>query len=615
MKLNQPRHIVDFQELDTLLGNDFILFCGSAISAGVINKQGIFVSFLPMVGTSTEAFFLNLHEYLANDDYIKTLLSKYALQLGNGKYRLRRLTRKFEDFIWRLEQIVGADNVVKLLYSLYYCEPDQFLHNHIAIANLLNSKRARFCLTTNFDNAIEVANPNVSKLVHVQGFSIDSIPDNPTILKLHGDVVEGKYIATIPQLMAEETAEGFSYLEHILANKVVLIAGYSGNGDIDIAPHLRKAKKMGARLIWLVRPGDLPSDIATDWFATDLVSPNSVANCLVKLGGITKGSRAPKIKINPPWQSRLKHWCDTVFSSATNEQFIDMLDMISGWGNFQLYFINKWNSTKVGKNINKDVDLLNFGKRCLGVGTYYSALSAIRQINRENIRKLGLHNELLFIKGFSSWRLVQLIEASNILRQFNHFEDNGQLTEIEKSAFRVYVEVLHEIISSYVSQLDAYNFYYDHQVNTSCLRLLSMMDKDSDPGSIMLSRLMVLDIERGIGRRCEIDDYRELYQRALDLQLWGFARVTARSILRINVREGIGKLRFVHRKAGETWVWHSIKHNSLAVIDVIPKFIVNPTHIANIILSRVPVLIREVLLRVKRVIWWVAYRLSIVITE
>jgi len=567
-----------------------------------------------MVGTASERFFSNLHDYLKNGDYLNEVLSKYALELVKGKYRLRRLTRKFEDFLWQLEQVLGVDSVVKLLYSLFYCEPGQFLHNHTAIANLLGQGRVKICLTPNFDNAIEVTNPNIAKFVHVQGFAINSIPDNPTILKLHGDVIEGSYIATIPELIAAEETKSFSYLEHLIRDKIVLVVGYSGNGDIDIAPHLRKAKEMGARLVWLVKPGGLPSDISTDWFVSDLFSLDSDENCLMKLGGVTNQNIITRNNVNPPWQSRLEYWCDTVFSTMSTTQIIDILDVISGWANFQLYFINKWDSRKAGKSANKDIDLLDFGRKCLGIGTYYSALSAIRKVDRESIQEFGLYNELLLIKGFSNWRLVRLMEASNTLRHFSYFEENDQLGELEQNAFRVYVEVLREIIGSYVSKLDAYNFYYDHQVGDSCGKLLSIVEK-SDPASKMLSNLVVLDIERGIGKESNIDDYRGLYRRALDLQLWAFARTAARSILRINMIEGIDKLRLTHRIAGEAWGWHSIKHNTLAVLDRFPKVIINPAHIANIILSRIPVLVREVLLGFRRVLWKAAYRLSITITE
>jgi len=615
MASDQPRKITDFKELDSFLGGEFILLCGSAISAGTIDNRGVFAPFLPMIGTASERFFFNLHDHLKNDDYLNKVLSKYALELAKGKYKLIRRTRKFEDFLWHLEQVLGVDSVVKLLYSLYYCEPGQFLHNHTAIANLLNKGRVRLCLTTNFDNAIENAHPNITKLVHTQGFAVNSIPDKPTLLKLHGDVIEGSYIATIPKLMAAEETKGFSYLERLIKDKTVLVAGYSGNGDIDIAPHLRKAKKDGARLVWLVKPGDPPSDISTDWFASDLFSLDGDKNCLIMLGGPTNQKTINGKNIKPSWESRLKQWSNTVFSTVSIKQIIDTLDSVSGWASFQLYFINKWDSRKYGKDTDKDIDLLDFGRKCLGIGTYYSALNAMRKIDRENILKAGLYNELLFIKGFSNWRLVRLMEASNTLRHFGFLDETEWLGKLEENAFRVYVQVLQEIISKYASSLDAFNFYYDHQVGDSCRKLLSLVGRSGDPTSKLLGSLVVLDIERVIGKINNIDEYRGLYQKAIDLQIWGVALAASRSILRVNFVEGLEKLRGIHRIAGGAWKWHSIKHNTLAVLDKLPKFIINPAHIANIILSTFPVLAREAQLGFKWILWQVAYRSSIIITE
>ena len=110
-----PHHIEDFNELNTLLGNNFIMLCGSAISIGTTDQYGAFVPFLPMVNTASEMFFLNLHEHLTGKDYLKELLSQYALQLARGKRKSKRENRKFEDFVWMLEQILGEDNVAQFL--------------------------------------------------------------------------------------------------------------------------------------------------------------------------------------------------------------------------------------------------------------------------------------------------------------------------------------------------------------------------------------------------------------------------------------------------------------------------------------------------------------------
>jgi hypothetical protein len=131
----------------------------------------------------------------------------------------------------------------------------------------------------------------------------------------------------------------------------------------------------------------------------------------------------------------------------------------------------------------------------------------------------------------------------------------------------------------------------------------------------MLSNLVVFDIEEILGYKNNIDEYRDLYERAVDLKLYGVARAAARSILRIDFIEGISKLVHINKIADETWAWHSIKHNSLAVFEWIPKLLINPAYIANIVMSRVPALAREFALVFKKVFWRITYKLNIVINE
>jgi hypothetical protein len=610
----EPHRIVSFQELDTFLGDDFVLLCGSAISARMEYEGDGFIKFLPMGETVTEKFFFNLHDYLKNGNYPERLLSRYALELVSGKYSYKRQKRKFEDFLWQLDKQQDGISVSKLLYSLYFCDPGQFLLNHIAITNLLTSRRVKLCLTTNFDNAIENSNPNIIISVHKDGFVMNSMPNNPTLLKLHGDVKDGSYRATIPQLYSAEQAKSYYYLEELLEKKVILVVGYSGNGDIDIAPHLKQAKELGARLVWLVKQDNF-SDIATDWFVSDLFSSSCDKNWLLRLGGIVDQDLSSINRIAPPWETRLNEWCKSTFSSITLQQSIELVDVISGMAKFHFYYVNKWDSRKKGVNINKDKDLLDFAITCLGIGTYYSSLVAIRKIDRKNIKKLGLYDELLYTKGFSNWRLIRLMEASNTLRYFSYLGEDDQLEEQQVDILRVYIEVLREIINSYNRKVDARNFYYDHQVNEACGSLLSLMKKSNNPTSRMLSNLVVFDIERMVGIKTHTNDYQEIYQRAVDLKLYGIARAAARSIIRINLIEGIKKMVYINKIADETWAWHSIKHNSLAVFDWIPKLIINPAYIANIVLSRLPVLIREFALMFKKVLWRITYKLNIVITE
>lgn len=615
MSIRPPHEIETYAELDSVLGTRFIILCGSAISGGFIDEHNTIISFLPMVSYAMEKFFSYLHTSVRSGDYLDELLSQYSLALVNGKYQSARLTTKFEDFLWRLESALGANKVTELLRALYLCEKGQYLHTHAAISNLMIQGRVKLCLTTNLDNAIERANPDLDVLVHTSGFSLPHPPDRPTILKLHGDVIKGSYIATIPDMIKAEKTADFSYLQDLLRSRTILVAGYSGSGDIDIAPYIRVAKQNGARLVWLVKPGSRPPDLATDWYSTDLFSVESERNRLLELSGKEK-MLLPDIADFPEWEKRLESWIGSLNTSEDVMRIMEeTLYKVSGWARFHIYFVRKWETEKSGKKVDKDRDLFSFAKLCQGIGSYYSALRAIKKIDRDKIKKLDLFRQLLYLKGFTNCRLVRLEEASNVLRYFCCPSFSGANTVIYESGLKTYLEVVRDMLSSMTSVASIWNYYFDHQIDEACTLLLSSIENSVDPSNEILSKLVVMDINRIIGRDVQMADYHILYQRAFDLHLWVPAKLSAQSMLRMDIREGFTSLRNLFRVAGGAWQWHSIKHNTLALLDRIPKRIVSISHLASIFLSRTPVFLRELQFAIKKIIWRLSYLQSIISIE
>jgi len=614
MSNRPPRKIETYAELNSILGTRFIILCGSAISGGFIDEHDTTVSFLPMGSYATEKFFSYLHKSVRSGDYMDQLLSQYSLALVNGKYQSARLTTKFEDFLWRIESALDANKVAEFLRALYLCEDAQYLHTHAAISNLMIQGRVKLCMTTNFDNAIELANPDVDVLVHTRGFSLQHRPNRPTILKLHGDVIRGSYIATIPDMItAEKTAE-FSYLGDLLGSRTILVTGYSGYGDIDIAPYVRVAKQNGARLVWLVKPRGQPPDLATDWYSTDLFSVESERNCLLELSG-KENVLLPDIADCPEWEKRLESWIGSLTSEDVMSIIEETLHKVSGWARFHVYFVRKWETEKSGKKLDKDRDLFSFAKLCQGIGSYYSALRAIKKIDRDKIKKLDLFRQLVYLKGFTNCRLVRLEEASNVLRYFCCPSFSGANTVIYESGLKTYLEVVRDMLSSMTSVASIWNYYFDHQIDEACTLLLSSIENSVDPSNEILSKLVVMDINRIIGRDVQMADYHILYQRAFDLHLWVPAKLSAQSMLRTDIREGFTSLRNLFRVAGGAWQWHSIKHNTLALLDRIPKRIVSISHLASIFLSRTPVFLRELQFAIKKIIWRLSYLQSIISIE
>ena len=610
-----PMRIDSFSELDNLLGRDFILFCGSAISGGT-QRQNAFQTFLPMVNTVTENFYLEISNYLNHGSYLDKILSRYAFELAKGKYTPVRTTRKFEEFLWMLERSINTNTVNELLDALFRCDPMQFNQNHLAIAKLFSEKRINLCITTNFDNAIENAYLTTNVLVHSRDFKLDTIPNKPTLLKLHGDIVQKNYIATIPQLLTVEKMNEFSYLENLLAGKTILVAGYSSFGDTDIAPHLRILRDMGTKLIWLVKPGLAPPDISTHWFPSDLMSVTN-NNSLVKLSGISKHLSGHEFSY-PEWRSRLSRWVSSVINSENSASIIDeSLERASAWGKFHIHYTQKWENKRYQRNVDEVQENIDFVKKCLGVGTYYSSLRAFRKIDIESLKgsQEGLYAELIYMKGFIYWRLTRLEEANRIL---SYFAKNSAQTvdiEITETGLRIYLESSRDRLAVLSNTMQRLKYFREYNIQQACETLSMFSSKTINPSNELLAKLVVMDIMRFVGEPIRISDYDVVYQRSMDLQIWVSAKLAALSIIRINLKEGLKRLKKLFLISGGMYSYHTIKHFILAILDKLPKQVVNLYDLTNKALSDIPVIVREIELFIRRIFWRLTYLLSIVILQ
>jgi hypothetical protein len=609
------KYINTYTELDKYLGNDFILFCGSAISAGANDWNGNFFQFLPMVNDATKEIFFLLGSLIDKSSYVGRILSRYSLEIASGKYKLKRTNQKFESFLWKLEQQLGGKNISELIKALYLCEAGQFLHNHQAISLLFNQGRIKLCLTTNFDNAIELANPFITKVVHKNKFAFPEYPTSPTLIKLHGDVQEGSFIATTNSLYTAEKSHSFQYIEDLLTNKIVLFAGYSGGGDIDIAPHLENAKKKGAKFVWLGKPNSTPPSFATYYCQTDLFSISQNDNCLLRLAN-WNGIDALKKGNFPPWKNRLKDWIGSFTSTIITKTIIeDVFGEISSWARFHMYQILEWEKMEKGYRRNKDTDLLDFSRKCLNVGIYYSGINAIEKIDRTEIKRQGFYEELLFNKGFINWRLVNLQTALNTLRYFIYLNETDYENYFNEWGLRVYVEVALDELRAIKSKRKAKNFYFDFHVDYAISKLITIVNKTNDPSNELFIKLISINIDKRLGEKNLMEELRNVYNRAKSIRDWGIAEASALSMLSITPAEGRNKFRDIHNITGGKWKWHSIKSYSLALLENAPKTIINISHLLFVFFSKTAVIIRELYSFYKQILWWIAYRLSRLIVE
>jgi hypothetical protein len=256
-----------------------------------------------------------------------------------------RLKAKFERFLGQLEKTLGSEDPVKsFLRDLFLCEADQFTHNHSAIATLLDERKAVSCLTTNYDNAIEKAFPDVEdyKFVHPKYSDIASFETNPCLLKLHGDVVLGTYIATLNRLLSAEEAREHEYLRTLLKDRAVLVIGYSGYGDIDIAPHLHYLAENGdTKFVWATyKDGDQPN-FANYYFVTDLSKTDPDQNWLLHLADYY-GHRRASGSNSPNWKKRVETWFAGVNYELLSDMVRRLLQGEVGWPLLHLHHVTQW---------------------------------------------------------------------------------------------------------------------------------------------------------------------------------------------------------------------------------------------------------------------------------
>jgi hypothetical protein len=293
-------------EVPGLLDQPFIIIAGSAVS-------GVAPPWLPMVAPVKNAMLGRIAGQAAAVD---PDLARLARQLcpGGSHHDLLQNT-KFEEFMFfafaRLCEGRHRDALDDLGARLFQCPPSLYGVNHSAIAYLVEHGHALACLTTNFDNALENAWPHWI-VEH------ERVPDELRqghLVKLHGDAAKRTTVCTSRDLIAVGKSRGMRNIRNLLDGRRVLVVGYSGHGDTDIAPELRAAQ--GAEFIWAVRdaskgprtPRDEAPDFATWQFETNL-SASSEANVLWALAASRGWQGCPSPSVEHDWKPRLEEWCE-----------------------------------------------------------------------------------------------------------------------------------------------------------------------------------------------------------------------------------------------------------------------------------------------------------------
>ncbi len=374
-----------------------------------------------------------------------------------------------------IEKAAGEDKLKELISTSFTCEKGQYTHNHLAISELISHGKTEYCLTTNFDNGIERANPSIiPKADRNLLNNIDNKKFQKALIKLHGDVNIGNYIATINSLVTTERIKDLRFLDNFLKSRNILLIGYSGQGDIDVWPHLLKAKKSGAQFIWMSKEDSIQNEIANYWFISDLQETNNNKNWLIKLAFHNKSVKM--ISCNEPnWKGSIDNWLMALPKKIVYQIVEETLNNRYGFEYLKTILYSLWNNG-IDEN---DLAGLSFQEKYrlarayIQISLYGPAKEIFDEFDNIVINDEYI-NRYYFWKTHVLWRMGQLEKAFELLenainysllnkKETNHFykckrlfltllnERNSKVYSIEKKKISYlkyrFDELLNELIS------------------------------------------------------------------------------------------------------------------------------------------------------------------------
>lgn len=539
-----------------MLGDSFVIFCGSAIS-------GVLPPYAPMVTKVEQTLLECAARKLNNGSKSSQLVAKYALSLAekHGRYRTRILdTTKFEDFIWGLTNIVGKHRVDELLRILYQCDADEYGPNHSAIGFLLQQRVCLACLTTNFDNAIELSKPRHLAVLDYRS-QIQHVPnksDAPVLLKLHGDASSNTCVATSTELARAGIERNCGFLQTLLSGHKVLVVGYSGTGDVDIAPHLRAAD---AKLFWCdYTPEKIPRfrpdqrNVLSDLSLRTGETRKGMKNLLVTLAE-HHGWSSTRFGSEHQWQDEMERWVNETDMADLERFVISRLSWVTSWPHVHMATYKFWEAEKTDT-------LLELETAYTQVAAYHSAKKVANQLlNREDLDQ-ATHAEVQSTLGFISWRESKYKQALEIFRPLLDPNLKGQ-SRVIADVSQNYVETVLEMLRYEPDQAKRSQLIQDTEVMSVAEKLRQVNEA---VGLDYLARIALYMLEHYAGSYLDEAEILEFFEECCAMEEWPTASLTTQMLFSLSFPKGVYALVRVSRKLLRRRNWKLFIKNVVAAI-------------------------------------------------
>lgn len=575
---------LSYLELEQVLTGGYVIFVGSAISMNVY-IEGKRKNFLPGVREAKREMILSLAQSFPEDTF-SNLASKNGLIsfASDKRYESSIEEIKFEDFFWRLEKNVGTDAIEDLIKVLYFCQPNYFNHNHLSIAKLQERKVVNFCVTTNFDNGIENASRSRHVITH-EKFNRGEKLHSRTVLKLHGDVIDGGIITTTPELFEREGEDEYSYLLEILSGIPILFLGYSGYGDIDISPQINRLKNNNSILVSCSKSeADIP-EFATHYFFSDLFSNDPEKNWLLRLADMPKGFSLSR---NREWRDDLEKWAKNNFVESTRKKILDdLLIRKANEINLKISCAQRWEAPKYDWK-----KIFYSAESFVGVGDHRSALVELNSIDDADISEEIERAELIKLYGYCYWREGDYQKAIEYLEYFRGLPKKGVSKDLYLTGLRMYIDAVRDYLSSKpVSERKLY--YEGHNIDRYVDYLLKSFPI-SDSNLYSQNFVSAYEIKHVIGDKIDKTIILTQLQRSIALSEWPYPAFLSRLLIRLNFLEGI-KMHFkTTKQQPRRDIYHNTKHTILAIFDSILLF--TPFYFMIGIVNKAFLLLQRILL-------------------
>jgi len=552
------RTISSLAELSARLGDRFVLLTGSAIS-------GVVWPHLGMVGAVRDGIMSSLARTAAPRCYVDELYRAYALSLATPGSSYKNLldSTKFETFLGMVSDSSSRDALNNLLDQLYTCKPGEPGPNHKAIAALLQSGKCQTCLTTNFDNCIELACQEAGvkyDLTDEPGKYPDTLPGRgarPVIIKLHGSSVKGNCVADSSGLWTAQTKDTHGPLKRLLAGCCVLVLGYSGLGDIDISPQLTETE---ATFFWAnhQHPG---SEVLPDWadyfVLTNLQYPEkgSAPNLLLDLAE-TKVRRGTLFRNHEAVDRIIARW-----TAGTHLDANRLVMSVFAWRRTQPV-LHLQHEEYADSAI--DPDRAKYGAACAQTRVYRSGFAILKAALTNGGLSQTERYRAQQSMGFALWRMARWEEARGLFEGLMDgaprdlsFDDSAN-TSLLAAIYRTYLELCRDMLQ--IVPWRQRNEVAKGWRLEEALQMLRKVDHQS-PENQILAQFVERNIAWLLGEAVSVEEITELYERCISFETYNSASAVLTLLFQMSRARGWRRMGPLNRKFREAGVKHYITKN------------------------------------------------------